>query len=115
MLVVLSDFHLADGTAGDHNLRPDAYVTLLDRMAEAHARVGIARDRRRRRRIGLCHGEFSVRSLRAAASMDAVTVGARSRIESPVQRRRESARTRTAALVGPALPHRASSSRRGTS
>jgi UDP-2,3-diacylglucosamine pyrophosphatase LpxH len=39
MLVVLSDFHLADGSAGDHNLRPEAYVELLDRVTEAHARV----------------------------------------------------------------------------
>jgi UDP-2,3-diacylglucosamine pyrophosphatase LpxH len=39
MLVVISDLHLADGTAGDHNLKPQVYVDLLDRIAEAHAKV----------------------------------------------------------------------------
>jgi len=39
MLVVISDLHLADGTAGDHNLKPQVYVDLLERIAEAHAKV----------------------------------------------------------------------------
>ncbi|MFH2006517.1 MAG: hypothetical protein ABI333_08030 [bacterium] len=39
MLVVVSDLHLADGTAGDHNLKPQVYVDLLDRIAVAHAQV----------------------------------------------------------------------------
>lgn len=39
MLVVVSDMHLADGTAGDHNLKPQVYQDLLDRIAVAHARV----------------------------------------------------------------------------
>ncbi|MBU1241413.1 hypothetical protein KKF84_07530 [Myxococcota bacterium] len=39
MLVVISDLHLADGTAGDHNLKPQVYHDLLDRIADAHAKV----------------------------------------------------------------------------
>jgi hypothetical protein len=39
MLVVLSDLHLADGSAGDHNLAPQVYHDLLDQLAEAHAKV----------------------------------------------------------------------------
>ncbi len=39
MLVVISDLHLADGTAGDHNLKPQVYHDLLDSIAAAHAKV----------------------------------------------------------------------------
>jgi hypothetical protein len=39
MLVVLSDMHLADGSAGDHNLAPQVYHDLLDQLATAHAKV----------------------------------------------------------------------------
>ncbi|PRP91206.1 hypothetical protein ENSA5_57290 [Enhygromyxa salina] len=39
MLVVVSDMHLADGSAGDHNLEPQVYHDLLDQLAEAHAKV----------------------------------------------------------------------------
>ena len=39
MLVVISDLHLADGSAGDHNLKPQVYLDLVDRIAEAHAKV----------------------------------------------------------------------------
>ena len=39
MLVVLSDMHLADGSAGDHNLAPQVYHDLLDQLADAHAKV----------------------------------------------------------------------------
>jgi UDP-2,3-diacylglucosamine pyrophosphatase LpxH len=39
MLVVISDLHLADGTAGDHNLKPQVYQDLVERIAMAHARV----------------------------------------------------------------------------
>jgi UDP-2,3-diacylglucosamine pyrophosphatase LpxH len=39
MLVVISDMHLADGSAGDHNLGPQVYQDLLDSLSEAHAKV----------------------------------------------------------------------------
>ena len=39
MLVVVSDMHLADGSAGDHNLEPQVYHDLLDQLAAAHAKV----------------------------------------------------------------------------
>jgi UDP-2,3-diacylglucosamine pyrophosphatase LpxH len=39
MLVVISDMHLADGSAGDHNLAPQVYHDLLDQLADAHAKV----------------------------------------------------------------------------
>lgn len=39
MLCIISDMHLADGTAGDHNLKPQVYQDLLDRVAAAHAKV----------------------------------------------------------------------------
>jgi hypothetical protein len=39
MLVVLSDMHLADGSAGEHNLAPQVYHDLLDEIAAAHAKV----------------------------------------------------------------------------
>lgn len=39
MLVVVSDMHLADGSAGEHNLEPQVYHDLLDQIAAAHAKV----------------------------------------------------------------------------
>lgn len=39
MLVVVSDMHLADGSAGEHNLEPQVYHDLLDQIASAHAKV----------------------------------------------------------------------------
>ena len=39
MLVVISDMHLADGSAGDHNLAPEVYKDLVDQLATAHAKV----------------------------------------------------------------------------
>jgi UDP-2,3-diacylglucosamine pyrophosphatase LpxH len=39
MLVVVSDMHLADGSAGEHNLEPQVYHDLLDQLATAHAKV----------------------------------------------------------------------------
>lgn len=39
MLVVVSDMHLADGSAGEHNLEPQVYHDLLDQVATAHAKV----------------------------------------------------------------------------
>lgn len=39
MLVIISDLHLADGTAGDHNLQPGVYEDLLERIAAIHAKV----------------------------------------------------------------------------
>ena len=39
MLVVLSDLHLADGSAGEHNLKPQVYEDLLDQISDAHAKV----------------------------------------------------------------------------
>ena len=39
MLVVINDMHLADGSAGEHNLAPRVYEDLLDQIAAAHAKV----------------------------------------------------------------------------
>lgn len=39
MLVVISDMHLADGSAGDHNLKPQVYHDLIDQLSAAHAKV----------------------------------------------------------------------------
>ena len=39
MLVVISDMHLADGTAGDHNLKPKVFQDFVDQLAIAHAKV----------------------------------------------------------------------------
>jgi len=39
MLVIVSDLLLADGSAGDHNLKPQVYVDFLDQISAAHAKV----------------------------------------------------------------------------
>lgn len=39
MLVVISDMLLADGSAGEHNLKPQVYQDFLDQIAVAHAKV----------------------------------------------------------------------------